>query len=241
MGNTEARAHVMLEPGEVVEVAAVLDRHHVRARAQRSSLLCDRFRRRHDAVGATRDEPRHGVPHPLLRLQRCRVGAAVRMGEQRVAQVGDPAHARHTLHCGTDEVDGAGRGGRQHRVDPLAPDDAGSCRDRRQRPTDVLVGHEQAAAEEAGLEAEAVEAGRAVQLLGRAAALGADVPRPVDPRLRRWLQLVVAMDPLRIVRCKHVGLDAQLGQMGRELQRPLDTAAARRREIERDDQHLHRR
>ena len=231
----------MLEPGEIVEVAAVRDRDHVRARPQRPRLLRDRLRRRHDCVRAAGHEPGHGTAHALLRLQRGRVGAAVRMRKEGVTQVGHPARACEALHGGPDEMDGAGRGRRQHDIDSLTANDSGGGRDRRQRPADVLVGDEQPAAEEARLETEAIEAGCAMQLLGRAAALGADVPRTVDPRLCRRLQLVVAVHPFRVVRCEHVCLDAQLGQMGRKLQRPLDTAASRRREVERDDEHLHRR
>ena len=124
---------------------------------------------------------------------------------------------------------------------PSRAHDASGRRDGRQHPADVLVRHEQPAPEQACLESQPVGARRAVQLLSRAATLRADVARAVDPRLRGKLQLVVAMHPLRVVRREHVRLDPQLGQMGRELQRPLHAAAARGREVERHDEHLHRR
>ncbi len=109
------------------------------------------------------------------------------MREQRVAEVGHPACAGQSLHGGADEVDGTGRRRRQYDVDSLATDDASGRRDCRQRPADVLVGHQQAAPEEARLKAQPVGARRAVQLLGGAAAFRADVARAVDPRLRRGL------------------------------------------------------
>ena len=241
MRDAKAGARVMLESGEVVEIAAVLDRHHGGARAERARLLRDRLGRSHDCVRLAGDQPCDRMPHALLGLQGGRVGPAVRMRQQGVAEVGHPACAGQSLHGGADEMDGAGRGRRQHDVDPLATDDACSRRDRRQRPADVLVGHEQASPEEARLEAQPVGARRAVQLLGRAAAFRAYVARAMDPRLRRWLELVVTVHPLRVVRRQHVRLDAQLGEMGCELQRPLDAAAARGREVERDDQDFHRR
>ncbi len=89
------------------------------------------------------------------------------------------------------------------------------------------------------LHAEALEALRAVQLLGRLAPLRAEVARAMHPRERRRLQLVVAVDPLRIVRREHVRLDPEARQVRRELERPLDAAAAGRREVHRDEEDLH--
>ena len=62
----------------------------------------------------------------------------------------------------------------------------------------------------------------------------------MDPCLRRRLQLVVDVNPFRIVGREHVRLDPVRGQVGRELQRALHTAAARRREVHRHEQDLHR-
>src|SRR5262249_3891098 len=57
----------------------------------------------------------------------------------------------------------------------------------------------------------------------------------------RRRQLVVAVDPLRVLRRQHVRLDPELGEVRGELQRALDAAAAGGREVERDEQHLHER
>ena len=87
--------------------------------------------------------------------------------------------------------------------------------------------------------AEALEALRAVQLLRRLAALRAEVARAVHPGERRRLQLVVAVDPLRVVGREHVRLDPEARQVRRELERPLDAPAAGRREVHRHEQDLH--
>src|SRR5207248_6492581 len=85
----------------------------------------------------------------------------------------------------------------------------------------------------------ALEPLRPVELLGRLPALRAEVARPVDPGLRRRLELRVGVDPLRVVGREHVRLDPERREVRREFERPLDTAAAGRREVERDDQDLH--
>ena len=74
---------------------------------------------------------------------------------------------------------------------------------------------------------EAHETLRPVQLLGRLAAFRAEVARAMHPGERRRLKLVVAVDPLRVVRREHVRLDPELRQVRRELERPLHAAAAR--------------
>src|SRR5581483_4961772 len=104
---------------------------------------------------------------------------------------------------------------------------------------DVLVGHEEPPPEQLRLPGEPLETLRAVQLLGGLATRRADVPDAMDPRERRRLQLVVAVDPLRVVRREHVRLDAELGQVGRELERSLYSSATGGREVEADDQGLH--
>ena len=75
--------------------------------------------------------------------------------------------------------------------------------------------------------------------LGRLSAADADVARAVHPRLGRHAKPVVAMQPARVVGREDVRLDAHRGQVLRELQRPLDAAAAGGREVEADDQRLH--
>ena len=74
---------------------------------------------------------------------------------------------------------------------------------------------------------------------GGPAAARAEVARAMHPRLGRRLELVVAVHPLRVVRREHVRLDPERRQVGRGLQRALDAAAARGREVERDEQDLH--
>ena len=91
------------------------------------------------------------------------------------------------------------------------------------------------------MDEKAIQAGRAVQLFRRAAALRPDVAGPVYPRLRRRLELVVGVHPFWVVRSEHMGLDPELWKVGRELQRPRHAAAAGRRKVHRDDQQLHRR
>jgi hypothetical protein len=47
--------------------------------------------------------------------------------------------------------------------------------------------------------------------------------------------------PLRVVRREYVRLDPERRQVARELERPLDAAAARGREVEGDEKELNRR
>ena len=147
--------------------------------------------------------------------------------------------AGRPLRRRADQVHRARRRGRDHDVDPLAAHELDRGGDRGQVPAHVLVGNEQPAPEQARLAHREVEPGRAVQLLRRPAALGADEAGPVHPGLRRRRQLGVGVDPLRIVGREHVRLDPERGQVRRELQRSLHAAAARGREVERHEQHLH--
>src|SRR6187200_2238160 len=78
-----------------------------------------------------------------------------------------------------------------------------------------------------------------MQLLAGQPSPGADVARPVDAHLRRNLELLVAGDPFRVVRRENVGLEPELGQVRRELEGARDAAAARRREVRRDQEHPH--
>ena len=176
----------------------------------------------------------------LLRAHEEALGVAVRMSDHRVAQVGDPWDARRALHRRADELDRRRRRRREHDVDLLVLDDADRRRDRRQVPAHVLVGHEQPSPRELQLLPRSLEAGRAVQLLRGLAALRAEIARAVHPREHRRKRLVVTMDPLRVVGREHMRLDPELGQVGRELERALHAATARRREVHRDEQDLHR-
>src|SRR6187200_1455139 len=78
-----------------------------------------------------------------------------------------------------------------------------------------------------------------MQLLAGQPSPGADVARPVDAHLRRNLELLVAGDPFRVVRRENVGLEPELGQVRRELEGARDAAAARGREVRRDQEHPH--
>ena len=86
---------MVLEPGEVVEVGAVRDRHDLalRLRAPRvSSAIASEsatIASACDATSATDVRRRLLLQPRELRL----VAAPVRMRRKRVAQVGDPAHA----------------------------------------------------------------------------------------------------------------------------------------------------
>ena len=161
------------------------------------------------------------------------------MGDERVAQVGDPRLAGRALDRRADQVHRGRRRRRQHDVDPLALDDADGRRNRRQVPADVLVRHEQAASGQPCLHPDALEPLPAVELLGRLPALRPEVAGPVHPGERRRLQLVVAMNPLRVVRREHVRLDPEARQVSGELQRPLHAAASRRREVHGHEEDLH--
>ena len=90
-------------------------------RLERARLLGDRVGDGDDRVRRARDErarpPARGL---LLRAHGELLGAPVRVRDDRVAQVGDPAHAGRALDRGADEVDRVRRRGRDHDVDPLA-------------------------------------------------------------------------------------------------------------------------
>ena len=111
----EAVARCVVEPGEVVEVAAVRDRHDRSPRREAPRLLGDRIRDAGDRVGRVGDEPRDAVVDLLLRAHGHALGAPVRVRDERVAQVGDPLRAGRLLDRGADEVDRVRRRGRQRR------------------------------------------------------------------------------------------------------------------------------
>ena len=124
---------------------------------------------------------------------------------------------------------------------PSSRGDPDRRRDGGQVPAHRLVRDEQPAPEERGLPTQPLEPRQPVQLLGGLAAPGPDVAGAVHQRLARRDELVVPVDPPRIVRGEHVGLDPERRQVGRELERPLDAAPAGRREVDGDDEQLHRR
>ena len=235
----EPLAAPVLEPGEVVEVAAVRNRRHGRGRLERARLVRDRVGRGDDRVRRVGDEPGDAGGGRLLRPHGQAVGAPVRVGGDRVAQVGHPANAGQPLDRRADQVDRVRGRRRDHCVDPLALDDSRRRRDRGQVPADVLVGHEQASPEQPDLRREALEALGAVKLVRRPLAGRPDVLRAMDPRLRRRDELVVPVHPLGVVRGEDMRLDPVARQMRRQLERPLDASAAGRREVQGDEQDLH--
>ena len=66
---------VYVEPGEVVEVAAVRDRHDPAARVEAARLVRDRVRDARDRVGVARDEPRDAVARPSPSARTARLSA----------------------------------------------------------------------------------------------------------------------------------------------------------------------
>ena len=98
-------ARRVVEPGEVVEVAAVRDRHDLPARREAARLVGDRVRDAGDRVGRVGDEPGDALVDLLLRAHGHALGAPVRVRDERVAQVGDPLRAGRLLHRRADEVD----------------------------------------------------------------------------------------------------------------------------------------
>ena len=94
----------MLDAGEVVEVAAVLDRDHRPAGLEGAGLLRDRLGRGHDRVGVARHERGDPALAVLLDPDEPALRALVRVRDERVAQVGDPRDARCALDRRADEM-----------------------------------------------------------------------------------------------------------------------------------------
>ena len=239
VGDPEALPGRVVEPGEVVEVAAVRDRHDLPLRREAARLVGDRVGDARDRIGRVRHEPRDASVDLLLRAHGHALRAPVRVRDERVTQIRDPFRARRLLHRGADEMDRVRRRGGDDDVDPLLARDPDRGGDRGQVPAHVLVRDEQAPRGELRLHERALEPLLAVQLLGGLAPLRADVAGAVHPRLRRLAEVGVLVDPLRVVRRQHVRLDPERGQVLRELERSLDAAAAGRRPVERDEQQFH--
>ena len=210
------------------------------ARRQRAHLLADRVERGDDRVGVPRDDAadRRAPCCAFMRTAAvserrswCASSESRRSAIQRTPS--------RPLHRRADEVHRAGRRRRDHDVDALGARDAQRRRDRGQVPRRGLVRDDQPARQQPRLRRARARARLAVQFLRRPASPRPEVAHAVHPRLRRRQQLVVHVDPLRVVRCEHVRLDPERGQVRRELQRALHAAAARRREVERDDEDLH--
>ncbi len=146
----EPVARVVLEPLEVVEVAAVRDRLDPGG-AELPHLLRDRVRDGDHGVGPPRDEACDHRLRTLLDPHGEAVDPPVGVRRDRVAQVGDPRNAGRLLDGGADQVERRRRRGRDEDVDLLLLDDAACRRDRGQAPADELVRHEQPPGKERGL------------------------------------------------------------------------------------------
>ena len=109
----------VLEAGELVEVAAVRDHRARRAgRGQRPRLVGDRLGHGRERRDAREGAPRHRLEHGPLGADAAPVVAPVRVGEPRVAQVGDPRHAGPAGH---DVPDHVGRRRRRRGEDDARP------------------------------------------------------------------------------------------------------------------------
>ena len=161
------------------------------------------------------------------------------VGDDRVAEIRDPAHAGRPLHGRADEVDRVRRRGRDHDVDAVVADEADRGGDRGEVPGDVLVGDERAAAEQPRLRAERAEAlpcrtaprpacGRS----GRRSARGGPRPGSARGARRRGGSSAGRRGRARASR-------SRARQVLRQLQRTLHASAACRREVEADEQRLH--
>ncbi len=239
VSDAEAAVRPVLEPREVVEVGAVRDDRHFALRPERAEFLGDEVRDGDRLVGVARDQPRNRFLRAFLRPRREPLDGTVGVSHHRVAHVGDPLDAGEALHRGTDQVHRVRRRGRDDDVDPLGAHDLDRRRDRGRVPRHVFVGDEHAAIREERHLRGAFEPARAVELLGRPPTFRPDVARAVHPGLRRRDQLVVAVDPLRVVGREHVRLDPERRQVRRELQRSLNARAAGRRPVHRDEQDFH--
>jgi hypothetical protein len=147
-----------LEPGDVVEVCAVRDRDDRPFRPERARLLADRLRDARDGVGARRDQPGDPFVEGSLRLRRRRVGAAVRVLEERVAQVCHPASAGRPRDRRGDQVRRAGRRGREDDVDPVLAHEPDPGGDGGEGPGCVFVGDHEAPQLEPGPRERALDA-----------------------------------------------------------------------------------
>ena len=99
----------VLEPGEVLEVGAVGDRHDAAPRVAGAHLVCDRVGDRDDRVRLASDQRGDGLDAVLLHPHGEPLRIAVGVRDHGVAQVGDPACARARLTAApTKWMDGGG-------------------------------------------------------------------------------------------------------------------------------------
>ena len=240
VGDPEPRARHVLEPCEVVEVAAVRDHADGALRIEPAHLVRDRLRHARDRVGASRDELRDLLGRGLAGTRGRRVVATVLVGDERVAQVGDPASARRA--SARPRRRSAPTAGGEVVITASIPSR------RAMRIAAGIAVRFQVTLASGSSRRRAVTCAwseRAFEPLGRAELLRrfprawADVAHTMDPRLGRDAQVGVAVHPLRVVGREHVGLDAERREVLRELERPLHASSARGREVHRHEEHLH--
>ena len=232
----------VLEPGEVVEVAAVRDRRHRPARA-RARASPRRSPPRRTTIASAGEATRRATAPSTLSFARTASDSARRCGcatsESRRSATQRAPVAFACTAAPTKWTD-AGGDRRDHDVDLLGARDPDRRRDRGQVPAHVLVGHEQAARGEPRLRRRTRRAlpcraapRRACAPSARRSARGAPTPASARAaRGRRWIHFGSSGAST----CVSI---PSAGRCVRELQRPLHAAAAGGREVERHEQHLH--
>ena len=163
----------------------------------------------------------------------------VRVRDQGVAQVGDPADARGPLHRSAEKVHRPRRRRGDDDVDPVVADEPDRSRYRGQEQGRARVGNEEAPRGQGRVQAEtrdSVGLGSARSGAGGRAAPGSGSrgrsPPAGGPGSR-------PVHPLRVRGHQDVRLDAELGQVRRHLQRPRRAAAAHGRPVHRREEDLH--
>ncbi len=105
VGDPEPRRGPVLEPGEVVEVASVRDRADDSSGCERAHLVRNRVGDAGHSICIAGDEPADLGVRRLLRAGGGGVGSPVRVRDQGIAQVGEPARSGRALDGRADEVD----------------------------------------------------------------------------------------------------------------------------------------
>ena len=214
-----------------------------RVRVQTADLLGDRAGRRRQR----RRPPSHGCGHPRhhrpLGAHAGLVVAPVRVVQPGVTEVGHERPAGRGRDRLGHQMGGAGRRRRHDHVDVMPAHHPDAGRDGGRQPRRRLVGDQRPLVHEAGLGTEPAEPGAALQRVRMRRRARAQEPAAVHRGggRDRLQQVLVAGEPLGVVRGQHVHLDAVLRQELAELERPLHASASGRREVEGDDQDSHHR
>ncbi len=210
-------------------------------RVERAQLGGDRLGHRHEGVRAPHDRARHPPLDAALGAHAPALVAAVRVVEPRVAQVGDPRRSGRGRGGLPDQVHRGRRRRRHDRVDPAPAHDPdgrghGGC-----GPRQGLVGDERPLVGVPGLHGGAAEAVSAAQGIAPKRRARAEEAGAVDGGGGGDLghERLVEREPFGIAGREHVHVHAELGQVAAELERALDTATARRGEVERDQEQAH--